>query len=94
MTDDNLIDFRCDTFTHEGKARRVFRHSCGPAVIVMAEFPGISPLVFDFARESQASDAPPSYCTFTAILGVTRAPLRTVLPLRWRMWQARSGRSA
>jgi dienelactone hydrolase len=50
MTDDDLIDFRRDTFTHEGKTRTVFRQGSGPAVIVMAEFPGISPMVFDFAR--------------------------------------------
>jgi len=50
MTDDKLTDFRRDTFTYEGKARTVFRKGSGPAVIVMAEFPGISPLVFDFAR--------------------------------------------
>jgi dienelactone hydrolase len=50
MTDDDLIDFRRDTFTHEAKTRTVFRQGSGPAVIVMAEFPGISPMVFDFAR--------------------------------------------
>jgi dienelactone hydrolase len=50
MTDDKLIDFHRDTFTYEDKARTVFRKGNGPAVIVMAEFPGISPLVFDFAR--------------------------------------------
>jgi dienelactone hydrolase len=54
MTDDNLIDFLPDTFTHEGKTRTVFRQGSGPAVIVMAEFPGISPLVFDFARRVAA----------------------------------------
>lgn len=50
MTDDDLIDFQRDTFTHDGKTRAVFRQGSGPAVIVMAEFPGISPMVFDFAR--------------------------------------------
>jgi dienelactone hydrolase len=54
MTDDNLIDFVPDTFTHEGKTRTVFRQGSGPAVIVMAEFPGISPMVFDFARRVAA----------------------------------------
>lgn len=50
MTDDTLIDFQRTTFVHEGKTRAIFRKGCGPAVIVMAEFPGISPQVFDFAR--------------------------------------------
>jgi dienelactone hydrolase len=50
MADDPLTDFQIDTFTHEGKTRTVFRQGSGPAVIVMAEFPGISPEVFGFAR--------------------------------------------
>jgi dienelactone hydrolase len=50
MTDDDLLDFQHDTFTHEGTTRTLFRQGSGPAVIVMAEFPGISPMVFDFAR--------------------------------------------
>ncbi len=50
MTDDDLLDFQRDTFTHEGTTRTLFRQGSGPAVIVMAEFPGISPMVFDFAR--------------------------------------------
>jgi dienelactone hydrolase len=54
MTDDDLTDFTRDAFTHEGKSRKVFRQGSGPAVIVMAEFPGISPPVFDFARRVAA----------------------------------------
>ncbi|PXX68650.1 dienelactone hydrolase [Nocardia tenerifensis] len=50
MSDDDLLDFQHDVFTHEGKTRKIFRKGSGPAVIVMAEFPGISPEVFDFAR--------------------------------------------
>ena len=38
------------TFTHDGKERRVFRRGEGPAVIVIAEIPGITPLVADFGR--------------------------------------------
>ncbi|MEU2041942.1 dienelactone hydrolase family protein [Nocardia niwae] len=55
MTDDNLVDFQRDTFTYEGKTRTIFRRGSGPAVIVMAEFPGISPEVFDFARRVAAT---------------------------------------
>ncbi|WP_019971061.1 dienelactone hydrolase family protein [Mycobacterium sp. 141] len=54
MTDDKLIDFQNHVFTYDGKSRTVFRQGSGPAVIVMAEFPGISPMVFDFARRVAA----------------------------------------
>ena len=54
MTDDNLTDFQRDVFTHEGKSRTVFRQGTGPAVVVKAELPGMSPMVFDFARRVAA----------------------------------------
>ena len=38
------------TFTHDGKTRTVFRRGEGPAVIVISEIPGITPLVADFGR--------------------------------------------
>jgi dienelactone hydrolase len=38
------------TFTYDGKTRTVFRQGTGPAVIVIAEMPGISPKVLEFAR--------------------------------------------
>ena len=47
---DPLEDFTVRTFTHDGKQRRVFTAGAGPAVIVMAEMPGITPRVVDFAR--------------------------------------------
>lgn len=50
MTDDTLADFTADPFTHEGKTRTVFRQGTGPAVVVIAEMPGISPKVAEFAR--------------------------------------------
>ena len=50
MADDDLADFERTTFTHDGKTRDVFRKGTGPAVIVMAEIPGITPKVADFAR--------------------------------------------
>ncbi len=37
------------TFTHDGKTRDVYRNGTGPAVIVMAEIPGITPKVLEFA---------------------------------------------
>lgn len=50
MSDDDLHDFDRTTFTHDGKTRDIFRKGEGPAVIVIAEMPGISPKVADFAR--------------------------------------------
>ncbi|MEZ5238757.1 MAG: dienelactone hydrolase family protein [Microthrixaceae bacterium] len=50
MADDPLADFGVTTFTHSGSTRDVYRRGEGPAVIVMAELPGITPKVADFAR--------------------------------------------
>jgi dienelactone hydrolase len=47
---DDLSDFTKTTFTHDGTTRDVYRQGIGPAVIVMAEIPGITPKVADFAR--------------------------------------------
>jgi dienelactone hydrolase len=38
-----------DTFTWAGKQRDVYRRGSGPAVIVLAEMPGITPKVIEFA---------------------------------------------
>ena len=54
MADDDLADFERDTFTHGGKERTIFRLGTGPAVIVMAEVPGITPKVAAFARRVAA----------------------------------------
>jgi dienelactone hydrolase len=50
MADDDLADFETTTFAHDGKERTVFRRGTGPAVIVIAELPGITPRVAGFAR--------------------------------------------
>lgn len=50
MTDDLLTDFTRERFTHDSVSHTVFRSGDGPAVIVMAEVPGITPKVADFAR--------------------------------------------
>jgi dienelactone hydrolase len=50
MADDDLSDFERGVFTHGGRQRSLFRRGTGPAVIVMAEIPGITPKVADFAR--------------------------------------------
>jgi dienelactone hydrolase len=50
LTDDDLADFRMREVTLEGLTKRVYVAGSGPAVIVMAEMPGISPQVARFAR--------------------------------------------
>ncbi|WP_418960827.1 dienelactone hydrolase family protein [Streptomyces tritici] len=50
MSDDPLTDFVRERFTHEGRSHAVLRSGTGPAVIVMAEVPGITPKVAGFAR--------------------------------------------
>lgn len=44
-----IDDFGRSEFCHEGRTRVVFRRGSGPAVIVMAELPGITPNVLRFA---------------------------------------------
>ena len=48
--DDPLDDFHARSYTLEGATKRVHVSGAGPAVIVMAEMPGISPHVARFAR--------------------------------------------
>jgi hypothetical protein len=50
LTDDDLADFTAREVTLEGLTKRVYVTGRGPAVIVMAEMPGISPHVARFAR--------------------------------------------
>ena len=51
MADDDLSDFERARFSHDGRERDIFRKGTGPAVIVMAEMPGITPKVAAFARK-------------------------------------------
>lgn len=50
MPDDALTDFARERFTHRNRTHTVLRSGTGPAVIVMAEIPGITPKVAGFAR--------------------------------------------
>ncbi len=50
MPDDPLDDFERSEFTHDGVTHPVFRKGSGPAVLVIAEIPGITPKVANFAR--------------------------------------------
>ena len=45
----SIEDFEPGTFSHDGKERAVFRRGTGPAVVVIAEMPGITPKVLEFA---------------------------------------------
>jgi dienelactone hydrolase len=54
MADDDLHDFERTSFTHGGKKRTIYRLGTGPAVIVIAEIPGITPRVAGFARKVAA----------------------------------------
>ncbi|WP_431040875.1 dienelactone hydrolase family protein [Streptomyces sp. P1-3] len=54
MADHDLNGFDRDTFTHGGTTRRILRRGTGPAVIVMAEIPGITPKVLEFAERVAA----------------------------------------
>ncbi|KUL36827.1 dienelactone hydrolase [Streptomyces sp. NRRL F-4489] len=54
MADHDLTGFERDTFTHAGVTRRTLRRGTGPAVIVMAEIPGITPKVLAFAERVAA----------------------------------------
>ena len=51
MAVDQLTDFEMFSFSHEGRARDVFRKGEGPAVLVMHEVPGVSSEVVHFARK-------------------------------------------
>jgi len=51
---DPLEDFTRGSFSYRGVAHDVFRSGEGPAVIVSAEIPGITPQVADFARKVRA----------------------------------------
>lgn len=50
MADHDLSGFERSTFSANGKTRDVLRVGTGPAVIVMAEMPGITPKVLAFAE--------------------------------------------
>jgi dienelactone hydrolase len=49
-----LEGYQQSTFTHEGKTRDVYRTGSGPAVVVIAEMPGITPKVAEFGRRVAA----------------------------------------
>lgn len=49
--DDPMDDFAAEPFAHDGVTRTIYRKGAGPAVIVIAEIPGITPKVLAFARK-------------------------------------------
>jgi dienelactone hydrolase len=54
MGTDALADLSKTTFTYDGKTRDVYRSGAGPAVLVIAEMPGITPKVVEFAKRVEA----------------------------------------
>jgi len=54
MGTDVLAGFDKTAFTFDGKTRDVYRMGSGPAVIVNAEMPGITPKVVEFARRVES----------------------------------------
>ncbi|MFD7610680.1 dienelactone hydrolase family protein [Streptomyces sp. NPDC059828] len=54
MADHDLNGFALSTFTQEGVTRQILRRGTGPAVIVLAEVPGITPKVVEFAERVAA----------------------------------------
>ena len=50
-----LKDFAKESFEADGKRRDIFRLGTGPAVIVISEMPGITPLVAQFGRRVAAA---------------------------------------
>lgn len=70
----SMDGFSEDSFTFGGTTRRVFRQGSGPAVLVIAEVPGISPAVADFGRRVAEAG-------FTAVLpSLFGEPGRAVSP--------------
>ncbi|HVA07804.1 MAG TPA: dienelactone hydrolase family protein [Acidimicrobiales bacterium] len=53
--EDALRGFTKETFEADGKRRDTYRAGTGPAVIVMSEMPGITPLVAEFGRKVAAA---------------------------------------
>src|SRR5258705_4547129 len=54
MGNAQLAGFTTTSFTFDGKTRDVFRSGTGPAVLVIAEMPGITPKVCEFAKRVEA----------------------------------------
>src|SRR5438128_1983379 len=54
MGTDALTGYTKTTFTFDGTARDVYKAGTGPAVIVIAEIPGITPKVIEFADRVRA----------------------------------------
>lgn len=54
MADDSLSEFERTEFSHQGTTRDIFRLGTGPAVVVIAEMPGITPKVAGLARRIAA----------------------------------------
>jgi dienelactone hydrolase len=75
----DLGTYEQDTFTWDGKQRAVYRKGSGPAVLVIAEMPGITPQVLDFADRVVALG-----CTAVLphLFGIPGAPMSALNTVR------------
>ena len=72
-----LKDFTKESFEADGKRRDVFRIGTGPAVIVISEMPGITPLVAQFGRRVAAAGCTAVLPVLFGDPGPTRHPPAT-----------------
>ncbi|HEX2577779.1 MAG TPA: dienelactone hydrolase family protein [Aquihabitans sp.] len=85
MADDDLGDFEHATFSHGGTTRQVFRTGTGPAVVVIAEIPGITPKVAEFGRKVAAIGCTAVLPHLFGVPGRDPSPIGKVTPSSaWR----------
>ncbi|HEX4866984.1 MAG TPA: dienelactone hydrolase family protein [Acidimicrobiales bacterium] len=73
-----LESYECDTFTWAGKQRDVYRRGSGPAVLVIAEIPGITPKVLEFADRVVALGCTAVLPHLFGVPGASATPLNAV----------------
>jgi dienelactone hydrolase len=74
----SLDSYERDTFTWGGKQRDVYRRGTGPAVIVLAEMPGITPKVIEFADRVVALGCTAVLPHLFGVPGAEMSPMKTV----------------
>ena len=108
VADDDLSGFERGSFTHAGTTHELLRCGSGPAVIVIAEMPGITPKVFAFARmvagigcsavlpvlfgEPGRDPVPRMPNPLTALMYAADSLLRACISLEFAVWA--TGRSS
>ena len=80
MAEPSLDSFESTTFTAEGKTRTVYRKGTGPAVIVIAEIPGVTPKVLEFADRVAAIGCTAVVPHLFGVPGERKGILRSIVP--------------